>query len=61
MILSQDLAPDSEYYTSAEQEEIDKARFIFGNKYANELKEQIENQKIKAQNKALEDMGISSL
>ena len=61
MILSQDLAPDSEYYTSAEQEEIDKARFIFGNKYANQLKEQIDNQKIKEQNKALEEMGISSL
>tara|TARA_E500000318_G_scaffold59747_2_gene55444 strand:- start:3286 stop:4596 length:1311 start_codon:yes stop_codon:yes gene_type:complete len=60
-IFASELGPDSETFTQKEQDEIDKARFIFGNNYAEQLKEQIENAKIKKEERFREEMGIGTL
>lgn len=61
LIFSPELGPDSGAFTQEEQDEIDKARFIFGNNYANELKERIENAKMKEELRVREEMGIGTL
>lgn len=61
LIFPNELGVDSEFYTQEEQDEIDKARFIFGGKYADELRDQIDASKVKANERAIKEMGIGTL
>lgn len=62
MVLSSELNPNSEYFTEAEKEEIEKTRLIFGNDYAEKVKKQIEEYKYGAKETAArEELGIGTL